>query len=48
VLKTNAELLEYCRKLEQLLIEHAAKLERLRLDVEILRARVTLKPPPKP
>ncbi len=48
MLKTNAELLEYCRKLEQLLIEHAAKLERLRLDLEILKARVTVRPPAKP
>jgi len=43
---TNAELVEHYARLEAQVIELAAKVERLRLDVQILSARVTLRPPP--
>ncbi len=43
---TNAHLLELYRKLEQQVIEQAAKLEKLRLDLEMFIARWTNRPPP--
>ena len=43
---TNAQLLELYRKLEQQVIEHAAKVEKLRLDLEMFIARWTNRPPP--
>lgn len=43
---TKAQLLELYRKLEVQLIEQAAQIERVRLDVVNLTARVTVRPPP--
>lgn len=45
---TNTQLLELYRKLERQVIEQAAKLEKLRLDLEMFIARWTQRPPPPP
>ena len=42
---TNEQLVELYRDLEQQVIELAAKVERLSLDLSILTARVTVRPP---
>ena len=42
---TVAELLAYCRRLEAQVIELAAQVERMRIDLASLSARVTVRPP---
>ncbi len=44
---TNAKLAEHYARLERMVIELAAKIERMRIDLMSLTARVTVRPPPK-